>query len=46
MKVKQKIKEEPNMDEGKLKVEHIKKEYEVGDTSLHYPILHTDTLKY
>ena len=34
MKVKQKIKEEPNMEVGKLKVEEIKKEDEVGDTTL------------
>ena len=35
MKVKQKIKEEPNLEVGKLKVEDIKKEDEVGDIALH-----------
>ena len=39
MKVKQKIKEEPNLEVGKLEVEDIKKEEEVGDTTLYnsYP---------
>ena len=35
MKVKQKIKEEPNLEVGKLKVEDIKKEDEVGETTLY-----------
>ena len=34
MKVKQKIKEEPNLEVEKMKVEDIKKENEVGDTAL------------